>query len=68
MTNDGYSPPLQTFMECKISIRNRNHQYSSGDNCSGSGWLTSNRVNGKTGSPKTGMIKLYASGWWRIRF
>ena len=49
-------------MECKISISNWNYQYFLYITGSGSGWLTSNRVKGKTGSPKTGMIRLTASG------
>ena len=61
MTNDGYSPPYKPLWNAKSQsvIGTINTLRITG---SGSGWLTSNRVKGKTGSPKTGMIKLYASG------
>tara|TARA_B100001029_G_scaffold130491_1_gene109414 strand:- start:4704 stop:7217 length:2514 start_codon:yes stop_codon:yes gene_type:complete len=59
--NDGYSPPYKPLWnaKCQSVIGTINTLYISG---SGSGWLTSNRVKGKTGSPKTGMIRLTASG------
>ena len=59
--NDGYSPPYKPLWNAKSQsvIGTINTLYITG---SGSGWLTSNRVKGKTGSPKTGMIRLTASG------
>ena len=59
--NDGYSPPYKPLWnaKCQSVIGTINTLYISG---SGSGWLTSNRVKGKTGSPKTGMLRLTASG------
>ena len=59
--NEGYSPPYKPIWNAKSQsvIGTINTLYITG---SGSGWLTSNRVKGKTGSPKTGMIRLTASG------
>jgi len=59
--NDGYSPPYKPLWNAKSQsvIGTINTLYITGN---GSGWLTSNRVKGKTGSPKTGMIRLTASG------
>mgnify|MGYP001221086878 CR=1 FL=1 len=59
--NDGYSPPYKPLWNAKSQsvIGTINTLILSGQ---GSGWLTSNRVKGKTGSPKTGMIRLTASG------
>ena len=61
MTNDGYSPPYKPLWNARSQsvIGTINTLRITG---SGSGWLTSNRVKGKTGSPKTGMIRLTASG------
>ena len=59
--NEGYSPPYKPIWNAKSQsvIGTINTLYITGN---GSGWLTSNRVKGKTGSPKTGMIRLTASG------
>ena len=59
--NEGYSPPYKPLWNAKSQsvIGTINTLYITGN---GSGWLTSNRVKGKTGSPKTGMIRLTASG------
>ena len=59
--NDGYSPPYKPLWNARSQskIGTINTLRITG---TGSGWLTSNRVNGKTGSPKTGMIRLTASG------
>tara|TARA_B100000900_G_scaffold107167_3_gene89193 strand:- start:19613 stop:22123 length:2511 start_codon:yes stop_codon:yes gene_type:complete len=59
--NDGYTPPYKPLWNAKSQsvIGTINTLYITG---SGSGWLTTNRVKGKTGSPKTGMIRLTASG------
>ena len=59
--NDGYSPPYKPLWNARSQskIGTINTLRITG---TGSGWLTTNRVKGKTGSPKTGMIRLTASG------
>ena len=59
--NEGYVAPYKPLWNAKSQskIGTINTLRITGN---GSGWLTSNRVNGKTGSPKTGMIRLTASG------
>ena len=59
--NEGFVPPYKPLWnarsQSKIGTINTLRLSTSG-----SGWLTTNKVNGKTGSPKTGMLRLTASG------